>query len=127
MLYFVKQNKFGTFWYRDAERKLLHRENGPAVEHVNGDKLWYIDGNLHREDGPAIKSLSGAEQWYIDGKLHCETGPAIVYASGVRLWFLDGIELSGPEELELRLKERAKSCADKVIEIDGKKYKLVPL
>jgi|AntRauTorcE11897_2_1112592.scaffolds.fasta_scaffold00149_26 hypothetical protein len=28
-------------WYLDG---LLHRENGPAVKWINGDKFWYIKG-----------------------------------------------------------------------------------
>lgn len=128
MLYFVTENKFGTFWYKDAERKILHREGGqPAVEHTNGNKSWYLNGKLHREDGPAVEHANGDKFWYLNGKEHREDGPAIEYANGVRLWFLDGIEMSGPDEFEARLKNKAKSCADKVIEIDGKKYKLVAL
>lgn len=32
----------------------LHRDDGPAIEHINGTKEWYINGELHREDGPAV-------------------------------------------------------------------------
>ena len=30
-----------------------HREDGPALIHVNGDAEYYINGKPHREDGPA--------------------------------------------------------------------------
>lgn len=36
----------------------LHREDGPAIEYVNGDLRWYLNGNRHREDGPAIESTN---------------------------------------------------------------------
>jgi len=47
----------------------LHREDGPAVEHLNGTKCWLINGKLHREDGPAVEHLNGTKEWYIEGKL----------------------------------------------------------
>lgn len=31
------------FWFKNSKR---HRINGPAVEYLNGDKLWYIN-NIH--------------------------------------------------------------------------------
>lgn len=34
----------------------------------NGDKEWLKNGKLHREDGPAIEYLNGGKRWYIDGK-----------------------------------------------------------
>ena len=30
------------FWYN--KKNQLHREDGPAVERANGDKVWYIEG-----------------------------------------------------------------------------------
>jgi hypothetical protein len=41
-------------WYNDFGE--YHRENGPAIEWVNGSKEWYIDDNRHRLDGPAVES-----------------------------------------------------------------------
>ena len=65
--------------------------------HANGDKEWYLDGKLSREDGPAFE-----------------------YANGTKFWYLDGIKLT---EQEFNLK--TKSCAGKIVEIDGKKYRLI--
>jgi hypothetical protein len=48
--------------------KVLHREDGPAIESVSGSKFWYVDGKLHRLDGPAIEYADGDRYWYIDGK-----------------------------------------------------------
>ena len=52
-------------WFKDAE---LHREDGPAIEHLNGSKEWYKDGKLHREDGPAVEYRDGSKGWYLNGK-----------------------------------------------------------
>jgi hypothetical protein len=32
----------------------------------NGDKFWYLHGELHREDGPAIEWADGSKFWYLD-------------------------------------------------------------
>jgi hypothetical protein len=45
---------------------LLHREDGPAFELIDGYKAWYIDGEKHREDGPAIEYSDGGEMWYLN-------------------------------------------------------------
>jgi len=44
------------------------REDGPAVERADGDKLWYRNGQLHRDDGPALEGGDGRKEWYRDGK-----------------------------------------------------------
>ena len=54
-------------WYDDIGA--LHRVDGPAFIHANGDRSWYRHGKRHREDGPAIEWLSeNREVWYKDGK-----------------------------------------------------------
>ena len=45
----------------------LHREDGPAVEYTNGDKMWYFNDRLHREDGPAVEYANGKKSWWING------------------------------------------------------------
>ena len=62
----------------------------------NGDIYWYLNCELHREDGPAIEE-----------------------ADGYKAWFLNGNRLSEEE-----FNQRKDSCVGKVVEIDGKKYKL---
>ena len=42
-------------WRND--RYELHREDGPAVEHINGDKAWFINGKRHRDDNAARNIL----------------------------------------------------------------------
>jgi len=59
-------DKDGTVhWYN--EKHELHREDGPAIEYVNGDKFWYMNGKLHNSDGPAIIYSNGEEHWYEHG------------------------------------------------------------
>jgi len=46
----------------------FNREDGPAVECVNGDKAWYINGKHHRVDGPAVEYPDGTKYYYLNGK-----------------------------------------------------------
>jgi len=73
-------------YYKDG---LLHREDGPAAEHPNGDKYWYIHGKYHREDGPAIEYANCIKYWYVNSQLHREDGPAIEFKNNKEWWFRD--------------------------------------
>ena len=42
MKYYVIVTEDGTFWHKDAEMTILHREGGPAVEMSNGYKEWQL-------------------------------------------------------------------------------------
>ena len=67
--YYVTVDEEGTTrWYKDAKCKVLHRENGPAIEYADGDKSWYQNGQLHRTDGPAVEWADGIKEWYINGE-----------------------------------------------------------
>lgn len=83
-----------TEWYNNGGD--LHREDGPAVQFVNGDNEWYLNGLRHREDGPAIECPDGHQEWYRHGKLHREDGPALVYSDGHSEWYVDGVESDDP-------------------------------
>ena len=97
--YKVTVDDYGTErWYLNDKR---HREDGPAVEYADGDKRWYLNGKFHREDGPAIECANGTKWWYINGKVLTEA------------------------EFNARIKQS--SCDGRVVEIDGKKYKLQAL
>ncbi len=104
-------------WYLNGE---LHREGGPACEWANGDKSWWLNGKLHREDGPACENANGDKSWYLNDNLHREDGPAIEWANGDKWWYLNYKRLSEKEH-----QEQTQLCINKVVEIDGKKYKLV--
>ena len=86
----------------------------------NGHKVWYLNGKYHREDGPAIELASGSKVWYLNGKRHREDGPAVELADGTKCWFLNGKRLTEKEH-----QEQTQASTNKVIEIDGKQYKLV--
>ena len=61
----------------------------------NGDKYWYFNGKYHRVDGPAVELSNGYKEWYLNGK-----------------------EVTEEQVLNNT------SYHGKVVEIDGKKYKL---
>jgi len=55
---FIYVDKYGNkAYYSDREMTTLHREDGPAIEHSDGCKWWYLNGKRHREDGPAVNGL----------------------------------------------------------------------
>ena len=56
-------DQFGNKWWFNENRQ-LHRENGPAVEHSDGNKFWYINDKCHREDGPAREYADGRKSWW---------------------------------------------------------------
>ena len=64
----------------------LHRVDGPAVEHSDGTKYWYINRELHRIDGPAIEYSNGRKEWYVNGVCHRLDGPAIEWSNGRKEW-----------------------------------------
>ena len=82
-------------YYNSAE--LLHRDDGPAIERANGDRVWYQNGKWHRTDGPAIEYADGCNIWYQNGDLHRTDGPAIEWASGFKEWYINGEELTEDE------------------------------
>ena len=79
-----------TRWYKDAKCKVLHRENGPAVEWASGVKSWYQNGLLHRTDGPAVEYAGGSKYWYQNGQLHRTDGPAVECSTGHTRWYQNG-------------------------------------
>ena len=90
---------------------------------ANGTKEWYLNGKLHREDGPAYEGTNGTKYWCLNGNRHREDGPAIEDANGSKWWFLNGKCLT-EEQFNKKMK---KPCENKVVEIDGIKYKLTVL
>ena len=104
------------YWYLNGE---LHREDGPAIEWYDGCKEWYVNGKLHREDGPAIEYTNGSKHWYLNGTRHREDGPAIERYDGVKYWYLNGIEYT-----EKEFDKKMNSCDGKEVEIEGKTYTL---
>ena len=71
-----RHNYLYCVFYDDTNRKSMnwfkngihHREDGPAIEYIDGSSQWYSNGILHREDGPAIENTSGNDQYFIYGR-----------------------------------------------------------
>lgn len=53
----------------DAETRLIHRENGPAIISYTGAEKFIIMGRFHRLDGPAICDYENNRYfWYFRNK-----------------------------------------------------------
>jgi hypothetical protein len=106
------------------ERGVLHSfDDEPAVSYADGHKEWwkewYNDGKRHRDnDKPAIIGYDGSESWYKDGELHRDNDePAFISSYGTKeYWKNDKRYTPIPKTTTL---------CDKIVEIDGKKYKLI--
>ena len=66
----------------------------------------------------------GAKCWYFNDLLHCEDGPAIEDANGDKCWYLNGKQYTEEEYLQEMQRRNSPTFDGKVVEIDGKKYKL---
>jgi len=148
VIYKVEVTGFGTtYWYNQQGQ--LHREGGlPAVEYADGAKQWLVNGQFHREGGlPAIEFADGGKEWWFKGRLHREGGlPAVEFATGGKEWYVNGhqvteeqakamfnkpatnLQNSGPYTYEqAKAMFNKPTCNGKVVEIDGKKFKLVSI
>jgi len=64
---YIKTTSRGTkLYYKDKEKTILHREDGPAVEHTDGYREWYLNNKLHRMDGPAVEYANGRRMWFVN-------------------------------------------------------------
>ena len=94
--YRIEVSKSGTRYYYNNAGK-VHRTDGPAVEDINGTKLWYQNGQCHRTDGPAVELADGTKSWYQNGKRHRIDGAALEYSDGDKAWYINGDELTEDE------------------------------
>ena len=124
MKYYVNVSAIGTYWYKDVEMTIFHREDGPAVEYPDGDKAWYLNGLLHREDGPALERSNGDKAWWLNGQLHRVDGPAIEWADGYKAWYLNGIRMTEEEHRQQTQPAVELTVAD-IEKLLGKKIKIV--
>jgi hypothetical protein len=74
-----------------AESAHAQNEQPQMQVDANGNKRWYLHGELHREDAPAVECADGTKRWYLHGELHREDGPAIEYADGYKIWYLHDV------------------------------------
>lgn len=63
--WFKRTGRMSRYDSRVAE-VVSHRENGPAIEWYDGQKVWIIDGKWHRTDGPAVIEDDGYGLWFIN-------------------------------------------------------------
>ena len=63
---YTKTDRYGKYYYKDKEKTIIHREDGPAVEYFNGSKVWWLNGEMHRMDGPAVEYVNGGKVWYVN-------------------------------------------------------------
>jgi len=113
-----------TEWRLDGK---LHSENDlPAREwSTNGDKEWWLNGKLHRENNlPAVILVNGYKAWFLNGKRHRTNGAAIEYVDGTKRWYIEGVKYS-EEAYNKKMNLNQNSCDGKMVEVDGKKYKLI--
>ena len=123
--YWVTVGDSGTTrWYKDAKMSILHRVGGPAVEWPNGDKSWWLNGNIHRTDGPAAEYADGSKVWYLNGHRHRTDGPAVEWADGYKEWWLNGEHLTQEEHLRRTIPAQEMTVADIEAAL-GKRIKIV--
>ena len=94
--------KINGFWWEYIEK---HPDFTGILTKSSGVKSWWLNGKLHREGGPAVEHVNGSKSWFLNGKRHREDGPAIEYADGDKAWYLNDINLT---EKEWKLKIRKK-------------------
>ena len=81
---YIAINIGNKFYFKDKQMTILHREDGPAYEGVDGTKFWIVNGLFHREDGPAMEYRDGRKSWYLNNQALTEeeflqrTAPEIV-------------------------------------------------
>lgn len=86
--YDVMEDFDGTkYWYLN---NLFHRENGPAIEYINGQVEYYKYGKCHREDGPARILPDGTKQYWLNDEAHREDGAAQIHPDGTKDYWLNG-------------------------------------
>lgn len=100
MIYQVEVNEYSTCWRLNNK---YHRDGDlPAIEYINGAKVWYQYGKQHRDgDMPAYENVDGYKSWWQHGERHRVAGPAVEYVDGEVEYWLDG-ELVTKEEHQRR-------------------------
>jgi len=92
--------------------------------YANGDKYWYLKGQLHREDGPAVEWANGDKDWCLNGKLHREDGPAVECSDGSKAYYLND-KLLSEEEFNERMAPEVEMTMAQISEALGKNVKVV--
>jgi len=65
---YIQKQGDDKFYYKDPEKTILHRVDGPAFIATDGVyKEWWLNDKIHRTDGPAIEWANGAKEWFVNG------------------------------------------------------------
>ena len=116
-------DQWGDRIYRNSQG-LRHRVHGPAIEWADGDKEWWLNGNIHRTDGPAIEYADGSKNWYLNGQRHRTDGPAMEWADGSKEWYLDGEYLTEQEHAH-RVNPAQEMTVAEIEKLLGKRIKII--
>ena len=54
--YIKIDEKGNKHYYSDRDMTIYHREDGPAIEYVNGEKSWYLNSEYITEDEHARRT-----------------------------------------------------------------------
>ncbi len=69
----IKLN-FNFFKYEYYNNNLKeHRLGGPSIKTSHGNIWWYKKGMLHREDGAAVEYIDGGKYYHLNGNEYSET------------------------------------------------------
>lgn len=82
-----------------------HVKNGREVDNM-GNIIYFKNDSFHREDGPAIIHMDGYVAWYRNGKRHNESGPAILWPTMDLIeWYINGFEMTEQEFLSRKIQK----------------------
>ena len=98
--YYTKEGRFETSDKREIPFNKLHNLDGPALIHIDGTKVWGVNGIRHRIDGPAVMNPKyGFYVWWVNDQIHRDDGPAVIDPSHQEvMWYLYGQEILGVNE-----------------------------
>ena len=54
------KNKQGNK-FQILPNEVYHREDGPAIVYLDGEKKWWMNGKLYRGNGPAVQLKNGRQ------------------------------------------------------------------
>lgn len=80
-LYTRRSEDGDLYYYKDPEKQIQHRRDGPAVIYEDGDVEYWQNGRMHRLDGPA-RHYSNIKDWIING----------IVITGIESGFYSGTE-----------------------------------
>jgi hypothetical protein len=98
-----------------------------GIAYCENGVIEYLKNSLfHREDGPAIIKSDGYKAWFFEDKRHNLYGPAVVYPNGNKEYWIHDKNMT-KEVWEKEVAKPNNPCQDVIVEVDGKKYKLVEI